>query len=805
MEKIILILSVFLLLLGCSSKLNKDYPIQPVPFTDVKFADNFWLPRLETNRTVTIPYDFKKCEETGRIDNFAKAGGLMDGEFVGIRYNDSDVFKVIEGAAYSLALHPDPELENYLDDLIFKIAAAQEDDGYLYTTRTIDPENPARNAGKERWSYLNHSHELYNVGHMYEAAVAYYQATGKRNLLDVAIKSADLIDKEFGPGKRHNPPGHQEIEIGLVKLYRVTGDERYLKLAKFFLDERGHEHGRELYTEYFDARYTQDHKPVVEQDEAVGHAVRAGYMYSGMADVAALTGDKDYLRAIDKIWQNVVSKKLYITGGIGAQSHGEAFGENYELPNRTAYNETCAAIANMMWNHRLFLLHGDAKYLDVLERTLYNGFLSGVALSGDKFFYPNPLESLGNHQRSPWFDCSCCPTNVVRFLPSLPGYAYAQRDDQIFVNLFIEGKTTLKLNNNRIDLKQTTDYPWSESVKIEVHPEKSSQFAINIRIPGWAREEPVPSDLYRFAAKNERKVNIQINGEKAEYKLKNGFATFDRTWTAGDKIEIHFPMPIRKILAHENVAADRGKFALQRGPIVYCAEGVDNGGHVRHLLFDPKAYFDVEFKPDVLNGLMKINGQATGLYGQQGSNQFVKKEQDFLAIPYYAWAHRDRGEMKVWFPFEEEKIMPLNPPTFASHAKVSCSHVFRNDTEKALNDGIEPENSTDHSIPRFTWWDHKGTKEWVQYDFNEPKKTSRVSVYWFDDTGQGGGCALPEFWKILYKAGNTWKAVENINQYSIEKDRYNAVEFKSVTTKAVRLEVQLKDGFSGGILEWKVN
>ncbi|MDZ7333408.1 MAG: glycoside hydrolase family 127 protein, partial [candidate division KSB1 bacterium] len=413
-----LFVAMVLLFTACSKKPQKDYPIKPVPFTDVQVTDQFWQPRMETNRTVTIPYDFKKCEETGRIDNFAKAGGLMEGEFVGIRYNDSDVYKVIEGAAYSLRLYPDPQLEQYLDDLIAKIAAAQEDDGYLYTARTINPAKPPKNAGPERWSYLIHSHELYNVGHMYEAAVAYYQATGKRSLLDVAIKNANLIDSVFGPGKKHDPPGHQEIEIGLTKLYRVTGDERYLKLAKFFLDQRGRYIGRKPYDEYISAEYTQDHKPVIEQDEAVGHAVRAGYMYSGMADVAALTGDQDYIKAIDRIWENVVSKKLYITGGIGARSEGEAFGDNYELPNLEAYNETCAAIANMFWNHRLFLLHGDAKYIDVLERTLYNGFLSGVGLDGNEFFYPNPLESDGRHNRSPWFDCACCPVNVVLFLPS---------------------------------------------------------------------------------------------------------------------------------------------------------------------------------------------------------------------------------------------------------------------------------------------------------------------------------------------------------------------------------------------------
>ncbi|MBC8179961.1 glycoside hydrolase family 127 protein [candidate division KSB1 bacterium] len=642
MIKSLLLLTALVLIISCGNKTSKDYPIQPVPFTDVKLNDNFWAPRLETNRTVTVPYDFKKCEETGRLDNFAKAGGLMEGEFVGIRYNDSDVFKIIEGASYSLSLFPDPELEKYLDDLIFKIAAAQEDDGYLYTTRTINPDKPARAAGDTRWSFLNHSHELYNVGHMYEAAVAFYQATGKRSLLDVAIKSADLIDSVFGPEKRQDIPGHQEIEIGLAKLYRVTGEEKYLKLAKFFLDERGRPHDRELYNEY-----VQDHKPVIEQFEAVGHAVRAGYMYSGIADIAALTGDKDYINAINQIWENVVSKKLYITGGIGARHKGEAFGDNYELPNLTAYNETCAAIANMMWNHRLFLLHGEAKYMDVFERTLYNGFLSGVGMSGNEFFYPNPLESTGDHKRKPWFDCSCCPSNVVRFLPSLPGYVYAAKDNDVFINLFINGKGEINLSDNTVQLTQTTNYPWDGSVKISVEPKKQSQFTIKIRIPGWAQDKPVPSDLYRYLNKTGEKVSLKINLKDQPIVLNDGFAEIRRSWQNGDVFELNLPMQIRKVLAHQNIKENAGKFSLERGPIVYCAEGIDNGGKALNLVLQKDAELKAEKREYLLNGVFVLTGSAI-----TQTESKTKKQQDFTAIPYYGWAHRGQGEMKVWFPYE---------------------------------------------------------------------------------------------------------------------------------------------------------
>lgn len=804
MRSLAVIMVSVIMIISCTTSSSNNYQVRPVSFTDVSIDDDFWAPRMETNRKVTIPYDFKKCEETGRIDNFARAGGLMDGGFVGIRYNDSDVYKVIEGASYSLSLHPDPELEEYLDGLIAKIAAAQEDDGYLYTTRTIDPDNPARSAGDKRWSYLISSHELYNVGHMYEAAVAYYQATGKRSLLDVAIRNADLIDSVFGPGKKHDPPGHQEIEIGLVKLYKITGNGKYLSLAKFFLDQRGRYIGREPYIAYDNAEYTQDHKPVIEQDEAVGHAVRAGYLYSGMADVAALTGDVDYVKAIDRIWENVVSKKIYITGGIGASHRGEAFGDNYELPNRMAYNETCAAIANMMWNHRLFLLHGDAKYIDVLERTLYNGFLSGVSMDGNEFFYSNPLESVGNHKRSPWFNCACCPVNVVRFLPSLPGYVYCLRDDIVYINLFIKGNALIKMEGNNVRIEQESQYPWNGSVRITVNPKRSMKFAVNVRIPGWARERPVPGDLYRYMNISDEKVSMKVNGDAVDLDMDQGFARIHRTWKRGDVIELDLPMPIRKVLCNEKVEGNRGRFALERGPIVYCAEWPDNGGHVLNLLLNKNAGLRAEYKQDLLNGVTVISGNATGLYRKKDGKSVEMRKQSFIAIPYYSWAHRGQGEMTVWLPFEEFVAKPLVPPTPASTARASASHTWQTDSEKALNDGIDPADSNDQSIPRFTWWDHKGTREWVQFDFQDTQKISSASVYWFDDTGEGE-CRVPETWKLLYKVGDEWKEVSNAGGYGTEKGRYNKVAFDSVKTTGLRIEVQLEPGFSGGILEWRVD
>lgn len=646
---------LFILVILAIQAPGSDYPVKPVPFTNVQISDHFWLPRLETNRTVTIPFAFKKCAETGRIDNFAKAAGLLKGEHIGQRYNDSDVFKVIEGASYSLTIKKDPKLEKYLDGLIAKIAAAQEKDGYLYTARTINPEKPVPGTGEKRWSNLGVSHELYNMGHMYEAAIAHYQATGKRSFLDVALKNADLVDSVFGPGKSSGAPGHQEIEIGLARLYRVTGEEKYLKLAKFFLDQRGKAHKFKVYPKssrfavYNDPVHLQYHKPVVEQEEAVGHAVRAAYMYSAMADVAALTGDKSYIKAINRIWENVVTKKLYLTGGIGSRHEGESFGDNYELPNLTAYNETCAAIANVMWNFRLFLLHGDGKYIDVLERTLYNGLIVGVSKSGDCFFYPNPLESNGQYafnqgatSRKPWFDCACCPGNLVRFLPSLPGYIYAHRGDTIYVILFVSGKSSIKMGKNRFEIQQKTGYPRDGTVNITVTPEQEEEVTISVRIPGWARNQPVPGNLYRYMNSSKEKAVLKINRQKISLDLVKGFARIRRKWKKGDLISLTLPMPVRRVLCSEKVKGNRGKVALERGPIVYCAEGADNNARVLDLILPDDTPLKSGYREDLLGGINIIKGKLPG------------QNRELIAIPYYAWSHRGAGEMAVWLKRKSE-------------------------------------------------------------------------------------------------------------------------------------------------------
>lgn len=619
-----------------AGRAKRDYPITPVPFTAVHVEDVFWAPRIETNRTVTIPFAFKKCEETGRVDNFVRAAQALRGEPhdtkpPGYPFDDTDIYKVVEGASYTLSVHYDAQLDAYVDSLIDKIRAAQEPDGYLYTARTIDPQHPHPWAGSERWVQEEVlSHELYNLGHLYESAVAHHQATGKRSLLDISLKSAGLLCDTFGPDKRKIYPGHQIVEMGLVKLYRVTGEERYLSLAKFMLDCRGPGGNS----------YNQAHLRVVDQREAVGHAVRATYMYSGMADVAAITGDEEYITALNAIWGNVVSKKLYLTGGIGATKEGEAFGANFELPNLTAYNETCAAVGNDFWNHRLFLLHGDAKYIDVMERTLYNGLISGVSLDGTLFFYPNPLASVGDYERSPWFGVACCPGNITRFMASVPGYMYAVREDTLFVNLFAASKANIRMHGASVEVVQETRYPWDGRVRIIVHPERPSRFTVKVRIPGWARGEAVPSSLYRFADEHSEPVALAVNGGPAAIKPEQGYVSLTRNWQAGDVIALNLPMPVRRVLAASDVNADRQRVAIQRGPIVYCAEWPDNPGtKVLDLALPVDAQLTAEFKPDLSHGVVIVRGKALSSGG---------REMEFSAIPYYAWAHRGKGEMIVW-------------------------------------------------------------------------------------------------------------------------------------------------------------
>ena len=629
-----------------SAQINHGYPIDPVPFTSVKVTDNFWGQRLQASREVTIPLAFSKCEETGRYENFVKAAHPSDTYKVeGFSFDDTDVYKTIEGASYSLQTYPDKKLQKYIDSVLVIVAGAQEPDGYLYTARTVNPKHPHNWAGKERWVAVeNLSHEFYNLGHMIEGAVAHYQATGKRNFLNIAIKYADCVCREIGNGPQQKKyvPGHQIAEMALVKLYMVTGDKKYLDQAKFFLDTRG-------YTSRKDA-YSQAHKPVVEQDEAVGHAVRAVYMYSGMADVAAITGDSSYIKAIDKIWDNIVSKKIYITGGIGAHHAGEAFGNNYELPNLSAYCETCAAIGNVYMNYRLFLLHGDAKYFDVLERTLYNGLISGVSLDGGSFFYPNPLSSNGKYSRKPWFGCACCPSNVSRFIPSLPGYVYAVKNDQVYVNLYLSNKAELKVDKKKILLEQETSYPWNGDIRLKI-TQGNQDFTMKLRIPGWVRGNVLPGDLYSYTDNQKPAYQVAVNGQTVESDVNDGYLSIARKWKKGDVVEVHFDMIPRIVKANPKVEADHGRVAVERGPIVYCAEWPDNRFNVHSILLNQHPQFKVTDKPELLYGIRQITTDAQALsYDKAG--KLVTKDVELTLIPYYAWAHRGEGDMEVWLPID---------------------------------------------------------------------------------------------------------------------------------------------------------
>ena len=808
-----------------------DYPYRPADMTNVTVTAGFWLPRFETNRVVTVWTDFRKSEETGRINNFIAAGKRDWGAFKGIPFDDSDVFKIVEGAAYTLSTHPDPKLEKYLDDLIAHMAKAQEPDGYLYTARTLGFNYGKKNGrtqfgmmGPTRWSRCSSSHELYNIGHMYEAAVAYWQVTGKRTLLDVAIRSADLVDRVFGPGATQlkDVPGHEEIELALCKLYRATGEARYLKLAKHLLDQRGSgsEHPGHEAQQVFDSdgnlvksemsmrgSYNQNHLPVTKQREAVGHSVRAGYLYCGMADVAALTGNADYVKSIDALWENVVSKKLHLNGGIGARPKGEAFGENYELPNDGAYLETCAAIANALWNQRMFLMHGDAKYVDVLERVLYNGFLSGISLGGDEFFYPNPQASRGGYARSKWFGCSCCPVNIVRFIPQIAQFAYATRGDAAYVNLFAATEAKLALAGGAVKLAQTTDYPWSGQVRLAVTPAKDGQrFALNVRVPGWCVGRPVPSDLYTQVVATPtgwktrapdpvKDFALKVNGAAVATRLEKGYCVVDRAWKAGDVVEVAMDMPVRRIKAHDAVEADRGRLAVERGPVLYCAEGVDNGGRVLDKVVAADAVF-AQTTVDVLGNVypaFTVPAQSV----RRGLRTCTTEACTLKLIPYFAWCHRGAGEMQTFFPTKAD------PANAASSFAPTASYCHENDSPVAMCDGKEPKNSADASIRRMTFWPHLGTEEWVAYELPAAEEVRGVEVYWYDDTGHGQ-CRIPASWKVQVKTSADAPWTDVASNLPAEKDKYNTASFAPTKAKAVRLVVKLQKGVSAGILEWKL-
>lgn len=753
--------------------------MSPVNFSDVAIESEFWSPRQETNRRVSIPHNLETCEKTGRIDNFRHASDAEPREeFRGHIFHDSDVYKVLEGVAYSLYTHPDPQLRARLEAIIDLIAGSQQPDGYVNTWFTVaEPE--------DRWTNLAHDHELYCAGHMFEAAVAHYHATGNRKFLDVARRFADYIDNVFGEGKRHGIAGHPEIELALVKLWRATGERRYLNLSRFFVEEHGNNEHRELF-----GRYAQDHLPVGQQTEPVGHAVRFLYFYSGVADLAAIDQNDRYMRTMDRLWDYIVHKKMYVTGGVGVQGHGEGFANAYYLPNYKAYCETCASIGMVFWNHRLALLHGHGKYADLVERLLYNGAISGVSLDGSKFFYVNPLASHGNHHRQPWYGCACCPTNVVRFVASLGQYPYATfgNGTGICVLQYVGGHADIELASGPVRLKQKTDYPWNGDIEIAVEPREITEFTVRLRIPAWCKD-----------------AALRVNADPVKVAPTNGFVSIHRTWQPGDSIHLKLPMKVRRVAANPQVAAQKGRMAVMRGPVVYCLEDVDNPCPAEQIAVPENAKFEAEFHEKLLGGVtvLKTIGSRHGLTETDTGLEVVRENVELTMIPYHAWDNREPGAMVTWVPTDLPNMVDTEDATIAMVGKRSASHCHSADAIRAVNDNRIPESSHDHSIPRMTWWSHRGTTEWIGMEFEKPHSFSQAELYWFDDTGRGS-CRVPASWKLLYRDGQKWRPVPSPSDYGLAKDQFNTVTFEPVKTDALRVEVQLQPEFSGGVLEWRL-
>ncbi|HEV2970728.1 MAG TPA: beta-L-arabinofuranosidase domain-containing protein [Pirellulales bacterium] len=804
-------LCVLIVLAAGRSALADDprpHRLTAVPVQQVTIDDDFWLPKLKIWREVTIPDCLTKFEKDrgGAINNFDRVRDGKIGGHAGPEWYDGLVYEMIRASADFLAEHSDPSLEERLDGYIERIAAAadKDPDGYLNTwTQLMAPQR--------RWGLNGGNdvaqHDVYNAGALIEAAIHYYRATGKTRLLKVAVKLANHMADVMGPPPKKNiVPGHSLGEEALVKLYTLfrekpglkadvaapVEEKRYLKLAEFWIDNRGNHDGRVNY-----GAYAQDDKSVLRQETIEGHAVRATLLCTGLVSTALATGRDDYLTEARRLWENMVDRRMYITGGLGSSADQERFGADYELPN-SGYLETCAAVGGGFFHHNMCLALADARYADELERALYNGVLSGVSLKGDSYFYENPLEARANHQRWSWHACPCCPPMFLKMMGALPGLIYAQEQDAVYVNLFVGSRAELTFSGTKVELRQTTDYPWDGEIKISVAPERETEFAVNVRLPAWCREPA-----------------LRLNGKSLiTVDRVSGYARLRRRWQRGDEIALSLPMPVERIKAHPKVAADIGRVAFQRGPIIYCLEGLDNGGHVRNLVIPSEAELRTERRMDLLGGVTIIKGSALALHRTSPPDKLYfapdryagLSEVEFTAIPYFANANRTPSEMLVWAAETKDKAEPLPPPTLASRATPSASHCWQLDTVSALNDQLDPAASDDTTIPRFTWWDHRGTTEWVQYDFERPKKVSSVEVYWWDERRLKAHCRVPQSWRLLYRTpSDEWKPVPHAAGYPVEIDRFNRVSFDPVQTKALRIEVQLQPNWSGGILEWRVD
>jgi len=780
------------------------HQLLPVPNPKVILEDEFWSPKLKVWREVTIPDCFSKFEKDGPLTNFDKIRDGTGGDHGGPPWYDGLIYEMIRGSADFLATERDAELERRLDGYIERIAAAaaRDPDGYPNTyTQLKEPNHRwGLNGGDDKWQ-----HDVYNAGALVEAAVHYYHATGKARLLETAVNLANHMADVMGPPPRMNVvPGHSLGEEALVKLYLLFREEpelksrmlapvepeRYLKLAEFWIENRGHHEGRQSY-----GAYGQDHQPVLQQETIEGHAVRATLLCAGLAAAARVNGREDYVAAARRLWDNMVQRRMYVIGGLGAVAGHEGFGSDYALPNN-GYLETCAAIGAGFFHHNMNLLLADARYADELERALFNGVLSGVSLKGDTYFYENPLEAGKDRQRWAWHGCPCCPPMFLKIMGALPGYIYAQESGAVYVNQFIGSRASMTINGAKVLLKQTSRYPWEGEIRLSVEPENETEFALNVRLPGWCGDP-----------------RLRVNGKPfALFDRVRGYARLQRRWGRGDTVELSLPMPVQRIKAHPKVEADLGRAALRRGPLVYCLEATDNGGHVRNLVLPPETQLAASYRPELLGGVTVIQGQALALHSAPWPEPLYLSSADvpgvdrveFTAIPYFANANRQPGEMRVWIPETFGLAEPLPLPTLASRATPSASHCWQKDTVAALNDQIEPAASDDTKIPRFTWWDHRGAKEWVEYDFAQEEKVSAVAVYWWDERRIKAQCRVPQSWQVLFKTGDEWKPVPGASAYLTEMDCFNRVAFDAIETRALRLEVQLQPEWSGGILEWRV-
>lgn len=798
------------------------YPLKPVSFERVQLADEFWLPRLQIQRRTLVPYSFEKTHEA--LADLKAAADLLSGREIRNmpephRYRTSDLFKVMEGAAYLLAIKPDPQLERQMDEIVATIADSQEPDGYLNATRTLYPHQAIDMMGDGKYTYVDHSHELYILGHLYEAAVAYFRTTGKRKLLDVAERSAHHVhhvffegDPSYNGGKPKNQaPGHEEIELALVKLAEATGNPEYLKSAQRFLEIRGVTyvpHGEGVNS----PTYAQQHQPVTEQRVPVGHAVRATYLYSGMADVGAMLGVDRYTEALEGIWQNIVDTRMHITGGLGAVHGIEGFGPEYFLPNEDAFNETCAAVGNVFFNWRMFLLHRDAKYLDVAEVALYNNALAGVNLAGNRFFYVNPLAANGarpfNHgqpERSPWFGTACCPTNIARLVPQVPGMIYAHDDKGLTLCLYAASRTKLDLGGVETEVIEETGYPFDGQVTLTLNPARTTRFAVRLRVPTWTSTQFVPGQLYRYIGASSEPVRLFVNDEPVELVVVKGFATIEQEWTAGDTVRLELPMPVRASSCRKEVEANRGRVAITRGPFVYCAESVDNSEHVYNYMA-PSA----EELAHAQTELLVIGSHTTTAVdvASRALNSAGKLVPLSLKLtPYYAWNNRGVGSMVVWLPDNEPTlrqgafVLDDNVKRFKN---ATASHTFDQDRVEAMTDGRLPKSSFDKSIPRWTSWPERGKQQLLEFDLAEPTELRSVEVYWYDDRG---GVQLPESWELEIWRDGAWTSfpLYNTDDYGVVENQFNVVHpAEPLTVARLRLKVRPRKDAAAGILEFIV-